>query len=207
MRPVWRMHGGRRPSPRHNRAVTARQKILDAVEALIGQGGFHAVSIAAAAAAAGVSRQTVYAHFGTRDELLSESITAVSARALTTIGERIEPITDPGAYAVELLVAARAQFRSVPALAVLLFPDRGNPIFDADMFAQATPIVSAFVGPLFERAPELAGRAADVVEVLLRTGLSVLMFDSDLVRADADLRGYLSRAMLPALGLDPPHAT
>lgn len=60
MRPVWRTRGGRRPSDRHNRAVAVRQNILDAVEALIGQGGFHAVSIAsaaaAAAAAAGVGR-------------------------------------------------------------------------------------------------------------------------------------------------------
>jgi AcrR family transcriptional regulator len=181
--------------------VTVRHKILDAVETLIGTGGFRAVSIASAAAAAGVSRQSVYSHFGTREELLAESITATSTRALTVIADQIESLTDPGAYAVELLVAARAQFRSVPALAVLLFPETGNPIFDADMFAQATPIAGLYVAPLFERAPHLAEREADVVEVLLRAGLSVLMFDSDAVRTDADLRGYLTRTMLPALGL------
>jgi hypothetical protein len=47
----------------------------------------------------------------------------------------------------------------------------------------------------------LRERREDVLELLLRTGLSVLMFDSDALRTDADLRGYLTRTLLPALGL------
>lgn len=187
--------------------MTARQRILDAVEALIGTGGFRAVSVASAAAAAGVSRQTVYANFGTLQDLITEVVTEVSTRTLVEIGERIDSIADPGEYVVELIVAARDQFRRTPALAVLVFPDSGNPLFDVDMFANATPMAERFVAPLFERAPQLADRQADVVEVLLRTGMSVQMFDSDLIRSDAGLRGYLTRTLLPALGLKSPRVT
>jgi AcrR family transcriptional regulator len=181
--------------------MTARDRILEAVEELIGTSGFKAVSIASAAAAAGVSRPTVYANFGTLEDLVSEAATVVSTRALGGIAEQIEEITDAGEYVVELIVAARAAFRDTPALAVMMFPESGNPVFEADMVDNALPIVEAFVAPLFDRAPQLRKRQSDVEEVLLRTGLSVLMFTSDAIRADADLRGYLTRTLLPALGL------
>ena len=181
--------------------MPARDRILDAVEELIGQGGLRAVSIASAAVTAGVSRQTVYAQFGTREDLIAESITVMSGRALGELVERIEPIDDAGEYVVELLVSGRAAFRQIPALAVLLFPETGNPIFDTEVLAEAAPFAETFVGPLFERAPELEERRAEVIETLLRFGMSVLTFDSDLVRTDADLRGYLTRTLLPALGL------
>ncbi|MBA3745074.1 TetR family transcriptional regulator [Sporichthya sp.] len=181
--------------------MTARDRILAAVEELIGQGGFKAVSIASAAGAAGVSRQTVYANFGTLEDLVAEAVTEVSTRALGEIAEQIDAVTDAGAYAVELIVAARAAFRDTPALAILVFPESGNPMFEADMMTNALPIVEAFVAPLFERAPHLMERQGDVVEVLLRTGLGVLLFNSDAIRSDADLRGFLTRTLLPAMGL------
>lgn len=181
--------------------VTARERTLVAVETLIAEGGLRAVTIASVAAAAGVSRQTVYTLFGTREQLISESITQMSSRALSDIIERLETVADPGDYAVELLVAGRRAFRQSPALAVLLFPETGNPIFDTEVLAEAAPFAEAFVGPLFERAPALAERRADVIETLLRFGMSVLMFDSDLIRTDTQLHAYLTRTLLPALGL------
>jgi AcrR family transcriptional regulator len=181
--------------------VTARAKILDAVETLIAEGGLRAVSIASVAAAAGVSRQTVYAQFGTREDLISESIQEMSARALGEIIERLEAVADPGEYVVELLVSGRAAFRARPALAVLMFPETGNPIFDSEVLAQAAPFAEAFVGPLFEKAPALEKHRAEAIETLLRFGLSVLTFDSDLIRTDAGLRTYLTRTLLPAMGL------
>ena len=181
--------------------MTARDRILTAVEDLIGSGGFKAVSIASAAHAAGVSRQTVYANFGTLEDLVSEAVTGVSTRALAKIAEQIDSIEDPGEYVVELIVAARAAFRDTPALAVLIFPETGNPMFEADMVDNALPIVDAFIAPLFERAPNLRERQQDVEEMVLRTGLSILMFASAATRSDADLRAYLTRTLLPALKL------
>ena len=70
--------------------VTARERTLDAVEKLIADGGLRAVSIASVASAAGVSRQTVYTLFGTREELIAESITQMSGRVLADIIERLE---------------------------------------------------------------------------------------------------------------------
>jgi AcrR family transcriptional regulator len=181
--------------------VTARQRILNAVETLIAEGGLRAVSIASVAATSGVSRQTVYAQFGTREDLIAESITTMSGRVLGELIERLETIAEPAEYLVELLVSGRRAFRQTPALAVLLFADRENPMFGAEVLAEAAPFAETFVGPLFDRAPQLEERRADVIETLLRFGMSVLTFDSDLIRTDEGLRSYLARTLLPAIGL------
>jgi hypothetical protein len=58
--------------------------------------------------------------------------------------------------------------------------------------------------PLLQREPRLAERLDDVVELLMRIGLSILLFGSDATTSDDDLRGFLHRMVVPALfaGLD-----
>jgi AcrR family transcriptional regulator len=163
--------------------------------------GFDAVNMVAVAAEAGVSRQTVYTNFGSREELLSQAVARVNEQLLGRIDERLAGTADAAAYVVEFFVAARSEFRRHRLLARLMFPDGGSPVFEAEMFARATPIAERFMAPLFERAPELAERRDDVVEVLIRMSLSVLMFDSAAVHTDDDLRGFLRRVLVPALGL------
>jgi AcrR family transcriptional regulator len=70
----------------HRRAVAERnlEAILDATERLLEQGA--EASITAVAEEAGLSRVTVYAHFGTRKELLK----AVVERAVTRTAEAIK---------------------------------------------------------------------------------------------------------------------
>jgi AcrR family transcriptional regulator len=179
----------------------ARDQILDAATGLIARGGLRAVNIAAVAAEAGLSRQTVYVQFGTREELLSETVSRLALRSLDEINAAVASIAEAGEYAVEVLVAVRSQFRRHPVLGALIFPDSGNPIFDEELFAKATPIAAEFLRPLLERAPELGARWNDVVEIFLRIGLSLLLFDSEAVGADDDLRAFLHRTLVPALAL------
>ena len=57
-------------STRADRAVATRVRILDAVRALLSDGGFHDTSMEAIAARAGVTRVTLYRTFGSRQALL-----------------------------------------------------------------------------------------------------------------------------------------
>lgn len=63
------------------RAATKRQAILDAAAELFAVEGYERASIDAIAAKAGVSKPTVYSHFGNKEQLLRESL-AESARQL-----------------------------------------------------------------------------------------------------------------------------
>lgn len=69
--PKMKTQGPGRPKDMEKRAA-----ILDAAKALFTQGGFADTSMDAVAASAGVSKLTVYSHFGDKDNLFREVIRA-----------------------------------------------------------------------------------------------------------------------------------
>jgi len=56
-------------STRADRAAATRARILDAVRAVLSEGGFHDTSMEAIAARAGVTRVTLYRTFGSKQAL------------------------------------------------------------------------------------------------------------------------------------------
>jgi AcrR family transcriptional regulator len=190
--------------------VRARERILTATVAILERSGLEAVNVAAVAAGAGVSRQTVYAQFGTREELLSQAVTRVMTGVLAEIDAGIGDAPDAAEYVVEAFVAVRQQFRKRAVLGSLLFRDRGSPLFDDDLVARATPVALRFLEPVAAREPGLAARLDDVVELVVRLGVSVLLFDSAAIRSDDGLRAFLRLSLVPVLfpaGQGPPPTT
>src|SRR5215469_16373534 len=57
--------------PQNARSRRSREALLDAARELITEGGFDALTMAAAAERAGVSRRAAYLHFTTRAELVT----------------------------------------------------------------------------------------------------------------------------------------
>lgn len=70
-------------APQNARSRRSRAALLDATRELITEGGFDALTMAAAADRAGVSRRAVYLHFATRAELVT-ALFAGSARPRTS---------------------------------------------------------------------------------------------------------------------------
>jgi TetR/AcrR family transcriptional regulator, mexCD-oprJ operon repressor len=89
----------------HRRRIADRNiaAILDAAETLLEERA--AVSIAAVAATAGLSRVTVYAHFATWDALL-EAVLERAARRTTAALEEADPDHGPPLAALERVLAA-----------------------------------------------------------------------------------------------------
>jgi len=65
-----------KPGPGRPKDLEKRQAVLDAAKRLFPQFGFDGVSMEAIAAEAGVSKLTVYSHFGDKDALFSATIRA-----------------------------------------------------------------------------------------------------------------------------------
>lgn len=179
--------------------MRSRQKILDATLGLIGSGGFEAVNIAAVASAAGVSRQTVYSIFGSREDLVSQAVAGIALEVLSDIRTRMESIDSPVDYVVELIISGRALVRDDQLLATLMHAGEGNPVFDAGMMARARPIAHELLSPLAERNAEVKANLDDITEISLRLGLSIVLFDDEPVRTDDDLRQFLNRWLGPAM--------
>lgn len=82
--------------------AATRRRILTAAEALYLERGVAATSLSAVAARAGVSRPTVYKHFGDRDDLAA----VVIEGELTTFFERLAEVLERHAVVREQLVEA-----------------------------------------------------------------------------------------------------
>ncbi len=140
---------------RHTRS---REKILAAAEDLFLGNGFLGTSMDAVAGSAGVSKQTVYVHFASKQALFREVIAVMTGRALAAHRARIdEPATDEPARAF-LDAYARAQLEVVmtPRLMALRrlvigevgrFPDLGAHLYQhgpAVSLARLTAALEAY---------------------------------------------------------------
>ncbi len=89
---------------------TTETSILDAARQLLETRGYHGIGLDAIARAAGVSRQAVYLHFGSKAGLLLALVDHVDAReGLAERTERIRTATS-GTAMLEALVAHIAEF-------------------------------------------------------------------------------------------------
>lgn len=168
---------------------------------LIEGGGFAAVNIAAVADAAHVSRQTVYSIFGSREELVSQTVADLTMTAMNEIRTRVDATGTAFEYLVELVIAGRSAVQSHPALMALMRSDENNPLFDEHMMIRARSVADVLIQPLIERDPLLPD-LTEVVDVMIRMGISIVLFDSEYVRSDEDIRRYLTRWLLPAMPFD-----
>lgn len=84
------------------------EAILDATLAVLGRAGLAKLALEDVATEAGVSRQTVYRHFGSRDGLLSAVIVREEEQLLALVDDATEGVDDlESAVAVGLAAALR----------------------------------------------------------------------------------------------------
>lgn len=182
-------------------------KVVRAATGVLAEKGFHGFTISAVARAAGVSRPTVYAHFGTREQLVAEVLMAVAAEVVQRVVEQTRGAATAADFVVETMVALRGEFRRQPALEPLAFP-RGSVVFDGDALGpQSMALARGFLRPLLDFHPELADELDEITETSIRFLLSLVMFESELSASDEQLRGFLHRRLVPALGLPSPPPT
>jgi TetR/AcrR family transcriptional repressor of mexJK operon len=199
--------------------VDKRRAILDAAAEVFGTQGYERASIDAIAAASGVSKPTIYSHFGTKEQLFRESIAESAAEinsesmtAITALDVRSDAWRD-GLYR---LAAALVECQRSPcALSVQrqihAEITRDPAVFDAVQVRAAEPIHEALAGRLAMLGnaghlqlpdPQLAARqflALIAAEMPERTRLGTREIDDDEVTAavtagvDTFLRAYAAR--------------
>jgi AcrR family transcriptional regulator len=109
-----------------------REQLLDVTKAIVGEGGFHAVSIEAVARRAGITRPVVYGHFDDLPALLEAMIERESARALAQLAAILPGKISAGAGPREdLLATMRGYLEAVEADPItwrlVLIPPEGAP--------------------------------------------------------------------------------
>lgn len=179
--------------------MRSRDIILEATRAQIGASGFEGVSIAGVAKRAGVSRQTVYSIFGTREELVSQAVTDRLTQLLGAFEQLLASADSLLELFVELIIEARALVLGDPLLRTLTLSGSSNPVFDPGAADRALEYSSALLSPAVDRFPELAGRVERVAELAVHVGWSVLCLDRPESRPDDALRAVLTEWFAPTL--------
>src|SRR5262245_6335496 len=179
-----------RQSPRpYLSAPKRRDHLLDAAGRLVRSGGWTALSMQGLAAAAGVSRQLVYEHFATGDELHLATLTHLFERAYTST----VAILASGAGVAETIGRSFALFLDLPleerhalrALAIETEPGRSSV---ARARARLRIGVAGVWGPSVRRQPGVDEAEATALAWMLTTaawGLSDTIADGTLGRARA----------------------
>lgn len=110
-----------------------REQLLDVTKALVGEEGFHGVSIEAIARRAGITRPVIYAHFDDLDALLEAMLEREALRALAQLAAVMPtgPLPAGGDRSEALLGALRGYLEAIQADPVtwrlVLMPPEGAP--------------------------------------------------------------------------------
>jgi AcrR family transcriptional regulator len=129
-------------------AEERRRQLLDVTKGIVGEQGFHAVSIEAVARRAGITRPIVYEHFGDLEGLLRALVDREGERALAQLAEilpgRLSAHSSPRE---DLLAALRGYLEAVEADPVtwrlVLMPPEGAPEVLRDRIATGRDAVVA----------------------------------------------------------------
>jgi AcrR family transcriptional regulator len=113
-------------------AAQRREQLLDVTKTLVGEQGFHDLSIEAIAKRAGITRPVIYAHFEDLDALLEAMLEREALRALTQLGAIMpEELPAGGERKEALLGALRGYLEAIQADPVtwrlVLMPPEGAP--------------------------------------------------------------------------------
>lgn len=112
-------------------AAQRREQLLDVTKAIVGEEGFHGVSIEGVARRAGITRPVVYGHFADLGALLEAMVQRESDRALAQLAE-VLPAPDGSSDSSEALIAGlRGYLEAVAGDPVtwrlVLMPPEGAP--------------------------------------------------------------------------------
>jgi AcrR family transcriptional regulator len=185
--------------PPHRTA--ARQRLLDAAERCIIRDGLGATGIAAIASEAGVSRPTVYRYFEDRRTLVFATLVRAGQSLAAGMAEHVLHVSGAAHKAVEAELFVLREVRRNTLFAEVW----NSTLLDAALLADVTdPAIIAVAREGLAGLEAAAGwddaEANEAAELMLRLLLSLLLAPAP-KRSDAELRRFLERRLVPALGL------
>lgn len=182
----------------------ATDRLIDAAIACVARRGWERTSMSDIAEAAGVSRPTLYAHFPRREVILEAAMERAANQLVERICALAEGAVTAADYVVEAMMAALREFPADPVLSLIATPGPESASWMPDSVTPAAVSVGRrFLAPLEDLAPGLGPELDEITETTIRFLLSLLLFPNPQPRPDAELRSYLHRRLVPALGLDP----
>ncbi|WP_405182655.1 TetR/AcrR family transcriptional regulator [Nocardia sp. NBC_01377] len=180
-----------------------RDRIIAAASRCLAAVGLERTSISAIAREARMSRQTVYNHFETKQEIVQEALTMAASAAAERIIAAARMNTSAAGFVVELCLSALREYSLNPAISPVISFVQGDEVRRRILSPHGLATARHFVEPVLSYVPEREHDLDEMTETLLRFVLSLLTLESGVTRSQDALRSYLHRVLVPALGLEP----
>lgn len=181
--------------------LDTRGRLIAATLACLRRFGESGTSISAISRESGISRPTIYSHFGSLDRLIHDAVREAAVDLSSSLTRSVRSASTPADAVVEFVVAAHREFLADPVAALVVktsvMPDFGD---GGRISEEMISLARAPMGSMFEEPP-LDDLLDEMIETLARFLLSLLTYSSARTDDDSTLRAYLHRSLVPALGL------
>jgi AcrR family transcriptional regulator len=178
-----------------------RARIIAATSRCLARSGLERTSISAIAREAGMSRQTIYNHFETKQEIIEEALETAASTAAERILAAAKTNTSAAGFVVELCMSSLEEYSRNPAISPVIPLIHGEAARQSVLAPHGLAVARHFVEPVLSYVPDRAPDLDEMTETLLRFVLSLLTLESNITRSPDALRRYLHRVLVPAMGL------
>lgn len=181
-----------------------QQRIVDSAVACVKRWGIEKVTLNDIAREAGVTRPTVYSYFSNRDEVVQFALLQSAYVFAQKLLRHIENYTQPEMRVIEAMMFSLKQLPKEPSLA--LMSDSGlAEILNENALRQAegNEIRRGIFRLIFAGVDVDDSELDELTEVASRFLMSLLTMKSNKQRSEKEMRSFLCRRLLPALGLNP----
>ncbi|HET8685274.1 MAG TPA: TetR/AcrR family transcriptional regulator [Methanosarcina sp.] len=178
-------------------------RILDAAISCVKRWGVEKVTLNDIAQEAGVTRPTVYSYFGNRDEVIQVALLRSAYTFSAEMLKHISKFESVKEKIIESVIYSLKKLPNEPALALLKESSLAQII---NTYALRMPEGNEIRRSLFKfimNGKDVSDEELEeIIEVATRFVLSLLTLEGPKKRTDKELRGFLERRLLPALGIN-----
>lgn len=184
-------------------AEEARIRLAEIATACFAQKGMRKAFMAEVARAAGISRPTLYSYYPTKESLMFGAMTLEVGYWLQKQERHIRRYNTPQERLVEGVLNSIKELPKTRVLKFIADPEYVPYVAKDDPgLTRSLEVGVRALEPVFELAPKLRDREQEIAELVQRTITSFLQYQIGKPRSVAELRAFMHRTLVPAVGLN-----
>jgi AcrR family transcriptional regulator len=181
--------------------LPTRQRIIDAALICLDRWGLDKTSLHDVAREAGVTRPTVYSYFANREEVIQAAMIYGGQQFGIKLLEHIQHFSTPRERLLEAVLFAYKNVPNEPYLKLVQDAGLAHMINEQAITSPAgREICRGLFQEILQHRPEYQHDLDEITEVCARFLLSLLLVEGAVKRNEKQMRAFLERRLLPAVG-------